>query len=36
METGADLGLAKLFVMTNVFLNYHQHKDEIKWLIYVR
>ena len=33
-ETG--LGLVKLVVMTNVFLNYHEHDIEIKRLIYVR
>ena len=30
----ADLGLVKLVVMTNVFLNHLQH--EIKRLIYIR
>ena len=29
----ADARLVKLVVMTNVFLNYHQHEIEIKRLI---
>ena len=36
VESEVDLGLVKLVVMTNVFLNYHQHEIEIKRLIYVR
>ena len=36
VESEVDLGLVKLVVMTNVFLNYHQHEIKIKRLIYVR